>query len=99
MYDIEFSESVEKELSEIRQFHRNIILDGIEKQLSHQPDVETRNRKMLENLIPTFKAVPPIWELRIGEYRVFYDIGKEEKKVFVRAIRKKPPHLTTEEIL
>ncbi len=54
---------------------------------------------MLEGLAPSFEAVPPIWELRVGEYRIFYDVDEDEKKVYVRAIRRKPPHKTTEEIL
>ena len=41
----------------------------------------------------------PVWELRIGEYRVFYDVDEQASLVMVRAIRHKPPHKTTEEIL
>ena len=37
--------------------------------------------------------------LRIGEFRVFYDVNEAEARVMVRAIRHKPPHKTTEEIL
>lgn len=54
---------------------------------------------MLVNLVPPWDAVSPIWELRIGEYRVFYDVSEAEKTVFVRAIRRKPPGKRTEEIL
>ncbi len=43
--------------------------------------------------------VPPIWELRVGEFRIFYDVAEEERKVYVRAVRRKPPHKTTEETL
>lgn len=39
------------------------------------------------------------WELRVGEYRVFYDVQEQARLVTVRAIRLKPPHKTTEEIL
>jgi mRNA-degrading endonuclease RelE of RelBE toxin-antitoxin system len=41
----------------------------------------------------------PVWELRIGEYRVFYDVDEQASLVMVRAIRQKPPHKTTEEII
>jgi len=41
----------------------------------------------------------PVWELRINEYRVFYDVDDAAKQVVVRAVRRKPPHKTTEEIL
>jgi len=61
--------------------------------------VRTRNRKPLANLIPPWTAELPIWELRVGAYRVFYDVSEEEKVVYVRAVRKKPAGTTTEEIL
>jgi len=51
------------------------------------------------NLIPPWDAVPPIWELRVGGYRVFYDVSEEGKTVYVRAIRRKPAARRTEEIL
>jgi hypothetical protein len=35
----------------------------------------------------------------IGDYRVFYDVETEFRMVTIQAIRHKPPHLTTEEIL
>lgn len=47
----------------------------------------TRNRKLLEPLVPDFEAVPPIWELRVGDYRIFYDVCEEEKIVYIRAVR------------
>jgi mRNA-degrading endonuclease RelE of RelBE toxin-antitoxin system len=43
--------------------------------------------------------VQPVWELRVGEYRVFYDVDEVGGQVVVRAVRRKPPHKTTEEIL
>jgi mRNA-degrading endonuclease RelE of RelBE toxin-antitoxin system len=38
-------------------------------------------------------------ELRVGEYRVFYDVSLAESIVYVRAIRKKPRGTKTEDIL
>ena len=75
-----------------------MILEGIEKMLMHEPSVETRNRKQLVSLVPPFEAVLPIWELRIRDYRVFYDVSEEERMVYVRA-RRKPAHRSTGEIL
>ena len=99
VFEIEFARSVEKDLSGFRAFDRNRILKAIEEQLSREPCVETRNRKALVNLIPPFEAVPPVWELRIGDYRIFYDVDEDKGIVCVRAVRRKPPHKTTEEIL
>lgn len=44
-------------------------------------------------------VVEPVWELRVGEYRVFYDVNEGTSVVMIRAIRHKPPHKTTEEAL
>lgn len=99
MYDVRFAKGVEGDLRRIRADYRSRILEGIEEMLTSDPTVETQNRKRLVNLVPPFEAIPPVWELRIGEYRVFYDVSEEECTVFVRAVRRKPPHRSTEEIL
>lgn len=80
-------------------FDRKQILDRIEEQLTHQPDLENRNKKIHAGLVPPWDHEEPIWELRIGDNRVFYDVDAENSRVTVRAIRQKPPHRTTEEIL
>lgn len=58
-----------------------IVLDTVERQLTYQPTIRTRNRKpMRSNLLAT-------WELRIDDLRVYYEV--EEKPiptVFIRAI-------------
>jgi hypothetical protein len=74
-------------------------MDAIATQLLAEPTTPTRNRKLLASLIPPWTAEPPIWELRVGDYRVFYDVSDEEPVVYVRAVRKKPHGRTTEEIL
>jgi len=40
--------------------------------------------------------VPPIWHLRLGDYRVFCDVDEVEGWVFVRAVGPRPTHQTTE---
>ena len=49
-------------------------------------------------LVPPFEHVPPIWQLRIGDHRAFYDVDDAKRVVLVRAVRRKPPQATTEEI-
>jgi mRNA-degrading endonuclease RelE of RelBE toxin-antitoxin system len=50
-------------------------------------------------LIPPWEHAEPVWELRVGEYRIFYDVDEVASVVIVRTIRHKPPHKATEEIL
>lgn len=68
MFTIEYAESVGRDLLQLRAYDRRSVLDAIEKQLAHEPLLETRRRKPLRGLIPPWEHVPPIWELRLGEY-------------------------------
>lgn len=99
MYRIYFSKGVEDDFAEIAAFHRKIILSSIEKKLKYEPAKPTKNRKLLKGITPPWNAVPPIWELRIGNYRVFYDVSEMENTVYIRAVKAKPQDKTTEEIL
>ncbi len=99
MFTIEFSEAVAEDLADLRAFDRKQILGQIDIQLIHQPTAETRNKKKLVGLDPSWEHAGPVWELRVGEFRVFYAVDEEEARVTVRAIRHKPPHKTIEEIL
>lgn len=99
MYEILFSEGVAEDLSRVSSGQRRRILDRIEVQLRYEPTRRTRDRKILVGLVPPWEHAQPIWELRIGQYRVFYDVVEEESQVIIRAIRYKPAQKTTEEIL
>jgi len=98
-YTIDYAEGVGGDLSNLRAYERKNVLDAIDKQLLHEPTRQTKNRKILVGLIPPWEHVPPVWELRIGAYRVFYDVDEETSTVTIRAVRYKPLHKTTEEIL
>lgn len=99
VYEIEIGAGAMEEIEGLRAFDGRRVLDSIREQLVHEPTVPTRNRKLIEGVDPPFEAVPPVWELRVGEYPVFYDVNEEEKKVLVRAVRRKPLHKATEDIL
>jgi mRNA-degrading endonuclease RelE of RelBE toxin-antitoxin system len=99
VYDIRLAESVEEDLGKIPVFYRNQILDAIGDQLAYAPVSPTKHRKLLATLIPPWEAVLPVWELRVGEYRVFYDVSEEQSMVYVRAVRRKPRGKKTEDIL
>ena len=48
--------------------------------MSYEPTVPTRNRKEMR---PNLLAV---WELRIEDLRIYYDVDEEESIVDIRAI-------------
>lgn len=98
-YVIDYADGVEDDLASIRAYDRSLILDNIDGQLLHEPNQQTRNKKPLFGLVPPWLGIMPVWELRIGDFRVFYDIDVEGLVVTVQAIRLKPPDRTTEDIL
>jgi len=99
MYTIAYASQVAEDLADVRAFDRKRLLDRIDDELLHEPKKETRNKKEIVGLAPPWETEEPTWELRSGEYRIFYDVDEQERRVTVRAIRRKPPHKTTEEIL
>lgn len=99
MFRILFSTEVERDLKKIARFYRNRILDEIEAQLSDHPTDITKQKKVLIDLSPPWTGVSIVRELRVGAYRVFYDVDEANNAVYIRAVRKKPSGKTTEEIL
>jgi mRNA-degrading endonuclease RelE of RelBE toxin-antitoxin system len=80
-YQIQYSPEAEAHLRALTARQRTTVFDTIDKQLAHQPAVETRNRKPMRP-----NPLAP-WELRIGKLRVYYDIQEEpEQRVTVVAI-------------
>ena len=99
MYEIRFARDVEADLRRLRAYDRQRVLGAIERHLTSQPAVQARNRKLLRSLIPPWTAEGPIWELRVGEHRVFYDVADAERIVYVRAVRRQAPGRRTEDML
>jgi hypothetical protein len=63
----------------------SLIRREIEEQLTHEPDVKTRNRKPVR-APAVFQAE---WELRLGpnnRFRVFYQIDPEAREVRIVAV-------------
>jgi mRNA-degrading endonuclease RelE of RelBE toxin-antitoxin system len=79
-YKIEFTRRAYAHLKAFRRSDRNLILDAVREQLAQTPDEETRNRKLLrEDPLADF-------ELRVGDYRVFYDIYVDRCIVRILAV-------------
>jgi mRNA-degrading endonuclease RelE of RelBE toxin-antitoxin system len=95
-FTVEFAASVADDLLALRLIDRNRVLRKIDEQLLREPTKPTRNKKVVRGLVPPWEHEPPVWELRVGEFRVFYDVSEQERHVIVRAVRHKPPHKTTE---
>ena len=77
-FDIDFTPTGASQVRSFRKFDQKIILDGVAEQLRHEPTTETKHRKRLgPNELAT-------WELRIGDFRVFYDVEFHENRDVVK---------------
>lgn len=77
---LDVTDSAFEDLGFFKKYEQTLILDQMEVQLKHEPTTPTRNRKPLE---PNTLGE---WELRIGGYRVFYDVVEDEAMVKIKAI-------------
>jgi mRNA-degrading endonuclease RelE of RelBE toxin-antitoxin system len=83
MYAIELTETAHTDLQWFRKNEQNIIIDAIRRRLRHEPTLTSRNRKQLRtNNTAT-------WELRIGQYRVLYDVDNTVRIVAIQRIGEK----------
>jgi mRNA-degrading endonuclease RelE of RelBE toxin-antitoxin system len=87
MYEINLLPTAQEDLKSLRKFEQKDVVGGIKAQLRYEPTVETRNRKRLE---PNELAE---WELRIGRFRVFYNVESDAQMIQVEAIGVKEGNL------
>lgn len=78
-FDVKLVESADKDLDHYKAYEQQFIIKSVYKFLEVDANIETRKRKQLRP-----NPIAP-WELRIGKYRVFYEI-KEERLARVLAI-------------
>jgi mRNA-degrading endonuclease RelE of RelBE toxin-antitoxin system len=71
-FSIHLTDSAIEDLDFFRKNERQIIADGIALFLTHDANVETRRRK------PLRRNRLAQWELRIDDYRVFYDFEEAD---------------------
>lgn len=79
-YEIEITEDAKTDLSYFKAYERKEIILGIKEQLIYEPLKETRNRKRLRD-----NPISP-WELRIGKYRIFYEVENDIVTVIIVSV-------------
>ncbi len=87
MYEINLLPTAQEDLKSLRKFEQKEVVAGLKAQLRYEPTFETRNRKRLE---PNELAE---WELRIGRFRVFYNVASDALMIHVEAIGVKEGNL------
>lgn len=84
MFEIEFTDQAIEDLQWFKKYEQNVIIDGIEVNLLYEPTIETRNRK------PLRQNNTAEWELRLGEYRVLYNVDQLVRIVSIERVAAKP---------
>lgn len=74
-YQVEYSPSAVEHLRDLNRRDQVAVFDAVERQLRLEPTIETRNRKRMRP-----NPIAP-WEMRIGDFRVYYDVKDEPEAV------------------
>lgn len=83
-YRIELTPEADEHLDKLTAREQATLIDQMAQQLSHEPGIETRNRKRMQPGKPGFIAP---WELRVEDMRVYYEVSEDPAFVVtVRAI-------------
>jgi mRNA-degrading endonuclease RelE of RelBE toxin-antitoxin system len=96
MFEVRLARGAWQDLKRLRAHDRARVVDEIERCLGERPQEPSRNRKELTALVPPWEHVPPVWELRVHDYRIFYDVDAGAQLVIVRAVRRKGRSMTKE---
>jgi mRNA-degrading endonuclease RelE of RelBE toxin-antitoxin system len=96
VFEVRLGEDAVAEIGELRAAERRRLLGAIEKQLTYEPAEASRRKKILSGLVSPWEQVRPVWQLRVGDLRVFYDVDESADVVIVRAVRRKERKKTEE---
>jgi mRNA interferase RelE/StbE len=90
-YEIVITKVADDDLAALPAFDRTTILDAIELHLTHQPRQESRSKikKLVQPAIGEFR-------LRVGDFRVYYDIIDDDRRVVVLHVYDKGRKATPE---
>jgi Plasmid stabilisation system protein. len=102
-HDIVFARRAESEILAQRGYEQRRFCHAIGENLRYEPLARTRNRKPLATtpeLVPFISSLfpdgAPLWELRIGEWRVAY-LVRGQQVIILRVVKK--GRKTTGEVL
>jgi mRNA-degrading endonuclease RelE of RelBE toxin-antitoxin system len=84
-YELVYDPEVRRHISKVDKKYHSLIRREIERQLRHEPEAETKNRKPL--LRPS--VLDSAWELRFGpdnRFRVYYRADRALRRVYILAV-------------
>ncbi len=77
-HEIVITRAADDDLAALSAYDRKMVLDALELHLRHQPKQESRSKikKPIQPAISEFR-------LRIGDFRVYYDVIDDDRRVAV----------------
>jgi mRNA interferase RelE/StbE len=90
-YEIRYASEAVADLRGMRTFDQRNVLTGIELHLLHQPKIVSKSRIRL--------MLQPFWSqyrLRVGDFRIYYDVNDDERVVNVLRVLVKTTDQTPE---
>ncbi len=92
MFRVVLHAGAARELREVPAYHRKTIVETMESILQTEPTTERRSRvkRMHAGFHPPFR-------LRVGDYRVYYDVDESQRTVMVLHIWRKGRQTTPDE--
>jgi mRNA-degrading endonuclease RelE of RelBE toxin-antitoxin system len=91
-YEIRYASVAAADVRSLRAFDQRKVLEGIEQHLTFQPRFVSRSRIKI--------MVQPFWSryrLRLDDFRVYYDVDEESRRVHVLRVLRKITESTPEE--
>jgi addiction module RelE/StbE family toxin len=83
-YELVLKRGAIEDLDRLRKYDATQIADAMERYLSHEPTTESRSR------IKRLRGVSdPDYRLRVADYRVFYSVREQDRRVDVLRIMHK----------
>lgn len=84
---------------ELRAYDRRRIVEAVTRELREKATVDTKpRRRLLPDPDSGIGTTGPIWQLRVGDFRVFYDVDERSRVVMIQRIARKG-RLWTKEVL
>ena len=88
VYRIEVAPAADDDLAGMKAFYRNEVLDAIDEHLAHTPTAISQSRIKRLRLLDS-----PGYRLRVGDYRVYYDVDETSSTVKILRVLSKAASL------
>jgi mRNA-degrading endonuclease RelE of RelBE toxin-antitoxin system len=99
VYDIRLGEDAQNDLRRLPVHVQRRIVAAMNAELKHHPTSHQPPRKLLApDLDSGIVTSAPVWQLRVGDYRIFYDVDEVRRVVMAQRVARKG-RKTTREVL